>query len=186
MFRLAAAPGIEMRQFRAADADPVFAVVERNRDYLRQWLPWVDRTSSAEDIGEFISSVASQYDAGMGPNTAIWVDGAIAGSIGVHPIDWANRSCSIGYWIESAQQGKGIITQCCATLLNYLFDDLLLHRVEIRCGTGNARSCAVPQRLGFTCERVAREAEWVNDRWLDLMVWSMLEQDWRRQYQPAG
>ena len=53
-----------------------------------------------------------------------------------------------------------------------------MHRVEIRCATGNTRSCAIPQRLGFTRECVLREAEWVNDRFLDLVVWSLLEQDY--------
>ena len=60
----------------------------------------------------------------------------------------------------------------------YLFDDLALHRVTIQCGTGNQRSCAIPQRLGFTREGVMREAEWVNDRWVDLVVWGMLSPDW--------
>ena len=59
-------------------------------------------------------------------------------------------------------------------------EELGLHRVEIRCGTGNLRSCAIPRRLGFTSEGVAREAEWVNDSWVDLFVWWMLEADWRR------
>jgi ribosomal-protein-serine acetyltransferase len=63
--------------------------------------------------------------------------------------------------------------------VEYLFDEVGLHRVEIRCGTGNTRSRAIPQRLGFHHEGILRDAEWVNDRWLDLDVWSMLEQDWR-------
>lgn len=180
MFRRTVAPGIEIRQFAGADAASIFAVVNRNREYLRQWLPWVDGTNSPEDIGEFISRVTDQYDAGLGPNAGIWIEGAFAGSIGVHPISWPNRNTSIGYWIEAAQQGKGIVSRCCATLLNHLFDELSLHRVEIRCGTGNVRSCAIPERLGFTRESIARESEWVNDHWLDLVVWSMLEAEWRR------
>jgi len=64
-------------------------------------------------------------------------------------------------------------------MLDYLFEELGLHRVEIRCGTGNTRSCAIPERLGFTREGLLREAEWVNDRWLDLLVWGMLEVEWR-------
>jgi ribosomal-protein-serine acetyltransferase len=50
--------------------------------------------------------------------------------------------------------------------------------VEIRCATGNTRSCAIPERLGFSREGVLREAEWVNGRFLDLVVWSLLEQDY--------
>ena len=97
----------------------------------------------------------------------------------VHPIDWPNRNCSIGYWIEQRYQGKGIMTRCCESMLDYLFDDLGLHRVTIQCGVANTKSCAIPERLGFTREGLIREGEWVNDRWLDLLSWGMLEQDWR-------
>jgi ribosomal-protein-serine acetyltransferase len=164
------------------DAEPVFALVKRNREYLRPWLPWVDHTFSAEDIREFILRAQAQLDAGQGPNMGIWQDGVLVGTIGCHPIDWANRNCSLGYWLDGGHQGKGLITRCCAALLNYLFDELLLHRVEIRCGTGNLKSCAVPQRLGFRREGVASEAEWVMDRWVDLVVWAILDHEWRRRH----
>jgi ribosomal-protein-serine acetyltransferase len=179
MFYLTVAEGIELRQFRPEDAEAVFESVERHRAYLRQWLPWVEQTHSAEDIREFIARAQGQFEAGQGPQAAIWVDGKPAGSLGCHPIDWGNRNCSIGYWIDPGLQGRGIVTWCCAAMLDYLFGELGLHRVEIRCATGNTRSCAIPERLGFIREGVAREAEWVNDRWLDLVVWSMLAREWR-------
>jgi len=180
MFRRAVAPGIEMRQFRMEDAEPTFALVDQHRDYLRQWLPWVDQTYSAEDVREFVARATTQWEASQGPQTAIWVEGAIRGSLGCHPIDWANRHTSIGYWIEPALQGKGVVTRCTVVMVDYLFEELGLHRVEIRCGTGNTRSCAVPARLGFKREGVAREAEWVAGRWVDLVIWSMLTAEWKR------
>jgi ribosomal-protein-serine acetyltransferase len=62
-----------------------------------------------------------------------------------------------------------------------------LHRVTIHCGVENARSCAIPERLGFTREGITRDGEWVNDRWLDLVAWGMLEHDWRaRRVKPEG
>jgi ribosomal-protein-serine acetyltransferase len=179
MFRRKVAPGIEIRQFEMRDAELAFAAVEHNREHLRQWLPWVDYTRTSADIRDFISRVQVQFDANQGPQVGIWVNGAFSGSLGCHAIDWANRSSSIGYWIDAAQQGRGLITRCCVVMLDYLFHEMALHRVEIRCGTGNRRSCAIPERLGFTREGVVREAEWVNDRWVDLVVWGMLEQDWR-------
>jgi ribosomal-protein-serine acetyltransferase len=180
MFRITVAPGIELKLLETADAKPLFAVVERNRVRLRQWLPWVDQTRSPEDIRLFILRVLDQEQANLGPQAGIWVDGVLSGTVGCHPIDWANRNCSLGYWLDCAHEGKGVITRCCASLLDYLFDELGIHRVVIQCGTGNARSCAIPERLGFSREGVLREAEWVNDHWVDLVVWGILEEDWRR------
>jgi len=181
MFRRKVAATIELKQFAWEDADTLFAVVGRDREHLRRWLPWVDQTGSADDIRLFISRATAQFEAGLGPNFGIWLEGELAGAIGCHPIDRANRSCSLGYWIETGREGKGTITQCCRHLLDYLFDEVGLHRVEIRCANGNLRSCAIPERLAFRHEGVLREAEWVNDRWLALNVWSMLGRDWRNE-----
>lgn len=180
MFRKPIAPGLEMRLLDTGDAKPLYMLADRNRQRLRRWLPWVDQTRSQEDVRLFILRVLEQYHANLGPQTGIWLDGSLCGTVGCHPIDWSNRNCSLGYWIDSAQEGKGVITRCCVAMLDYLFDELGLHRAEIRCGTGNQRSCAIPERLGFTREGVVREAEWVNDRWVDLVVWGILEEEWRR------
>jgi ribosomal-protein-serine acetyltransferase len=179
MFQRKVDDSIEIRQFEPRDADAVFAVADRNRLYLREWLPWVDLTQSPQDVREFILRSLAQYHSNQGPNAGIWIAGEFAGSVGCHHIDWVNRACSIGYWIDGARQGQGIVSRCCASLLDYLFDEVGLHRVVIQCGTGNTKSCAIPQRLGFTREGVLREAEWVNDRWVDLVVWSMLDSEWR-------
>ncbi len=147
MFTLTVAPGIELRLFRPEDAEEVFAIVNRSREYLREWLPWVDYTESPNDVRNFIQRVHSQYEANQGPQAALWVDGRIAGGVGCHPIDWPNRHCSIGYWLEASHSGRGIITRACASLLDYLFDELGVHRVTIQCGTGNTR--AVPSPSGW-------------------------------------
>ena len=179
MFRLRIAPDLEVRQIEDRDALALFEVTEANRAHLRTWLPWVDHTKSIEDTRTFVAGALAQYQSNRGPNCAIWIGGEIAGAIGCHPIDWANRSCAIGYWIAEPHVGKGIVTRCCRALIDSLFQDMKLHRVVIQCGTGNHRSCAIPERLGFKREGLLREAEWVNDRWVDLYVWSMLEEDWR-------
>jgi ribosomal-protein-serine acetyltransferase len=180
MFQLDVAPGIEMRLYRPEDAETVFAAVERNREWLRKWLPWVDTTHSPLDVMAFIKRVLKQFDDRQGPQCGIWVDGELHGGLGCHPIDWPNRNCSIGYWVEQSFGGRGIVSRCCVAMLNHLFCGLRVHRVEIRCGTGNHKSCAIPNRLGFHREGTARQAEWVGDRWVDLMIWSMLEDDWKK------
>jgi ribosomal-protein-serine acetyltransferase len=185
LFHLVVAPGIELRQFEMSDAETLFTVADRNRPYLREWLPWVDRTHSADEIRDYIAARLEQFEARQGPNAAICLNGEIVGALGCHPIDWANRHCSIGYWIDAAHQGKGMMTRSCAALIDYLFHEMGIHRVTIQCGTGNPKSCAVPERLGFTREGVMREAEWVNDRWVDLVVWGMLAQDWKTRAIPS-
>ena len=187
MFHRVVSPGVELRSVREEHAEALFALTQKNRERLRRWLPWVDRTRSVEDVRFFINHQAMpQYNENRGVHAGIWVEGKLAGSAGCHPIDWANRSTSIGYWLDADFEGRGLVTQCCAVLLDYLFHDMGLHRVEIRCGTGNHRSCAVPERLGFTREGIARHAEWVAGRFHDLYVWSMLAEEWQARRPGAG
>ena len=96
MFQRTIAPGIEIRLFVPAEADTIFPVIERNRAWLREWLPWIDATHSAADIHDFIERSRAQFENRQGPQCGIWIDGSFGGSIGCHPIDWNNRACSIG------------------------------------------------------------------------------------------
>ena len=178
MFRCPVDADIEIRLFEPEHIPQMFAAVERNRQHLRRWLPWVDRTLTPEDIRGFVEQTLAAFERGEELHAGVWIGGTLAGAVGHHRIDAASRNTSIGYWLDSAAEGKGIMTRCCRAMLRYLFAERGLHRVEIRCATGNTRSCAIPARLGFTREGVLREAEWVNDRYFDLVVWSMLEQDY--------
>ena len=60
MFSRKVAPGIEIRMFEVNEAEEIFGVVERNRAYLREWLPWVDFTTSPEDLRRFIVRVRAR------------------------------------------------------------------------------------------------------------------------------
>ena len=66
-----------------------------------------------------------------------------------------------------------------AALVGHALTAWKLHRVEIRVATGNARSRAIPERLGFLREGTLREAERHGERFLDLDVFALLEPDWR-------
>ena len=49
-----------------------------------------------------------------------------------------------------------------------------------RAATGNAKSRAVPERLGFRLEGVARQSEWLYDHYVDHAIYAMLLEDWTR------
>lgn len=168
-----------MRLLEERHAAEMTAVVERNRARLAPWLPWAESMSGPEDTRRFIRFALDQFSMGEGLHAGIWVDGALAGGIGCRSIDRRARSASIGYWLDAAAEGRGIVTRSCGVLLDYGFGETGLHRVEIRHAPGNTRSGAVPARLGFTREGIAREAEFVNGAWHDLVIWSMLAHEWK-------
>ena len=59
------------------------------------------------------------------------------------------------------------------------FGELGPHRIVIRAGTENAPSRAVPERLGFTYEGIAREEGRGSGGFYDLAVYGLLDREWR-------
>jgi ribosomal-protein-serine acetyltransferase len=53
-----------------------------------------------------------------------------------------------------------------------------LNRVEIHCAAGNTKSAAIPRRLGFTLEGTIREGQFLNGRYHDTLLFSMLKREW--------
>jgi ribosomal-protein-serine acetyltransferase len=177
MFSATLRPGVELRLPEERHASALFAVVEQERERLREWLSWVTLRTCEDDILAWIRAVLEQFAANNGFSTLIWVEGRIAGTIGIVPISWLHRKAEIGYWLAREFEGRGLITDACRVVLQHLFVELDLHRVEIHCATGNTRSRAVPHRLGFTHEGTHREAQLLDGRFVDLEVYSLLRSE---------
>jgi ribosomal-protein-serine acetyltransferase len=170
--------GCFLRLFEESDAAELYALIDANRSYLAPWLPWVETTRRPEDVLTFIRATRKQLADNNGLGLAIVDEANIIGVIGFHSVDWTHRSTSIGYWLAQPHQGRGTATEAVRALAGHAFDVWKLNRVEIRAAVGNPRSRAIPERLGFTEEGVLRQAERIGARYEDLVVYSMLAEDW--------
>lgn len=168
-----------LRQLSENDATPLFFAIDRNRKYLRQWLPWLDTSQGPADTLSFIRTALDQFSNNDGFAAGIWYKDGVVGTIGFHRVDWLNRSVEIGYWLSEDCQGKGIVTKACKAFIDHAFSEWHLHRVQIRCATGNTRSCRIPERLGFVKEGMQRHAEFLYDHYVDLVIYGMLEEEWK-------
>src|SRR5580698_10581145 len=159
MFSAAIQPGAELRLLEERHAPALFALVDGEREYLRQWMPWVDSRSSEADISAFIRNALEQFADNRGFSAGIWVDGSLAGVITLHKIDWLNRKGEIGYWLAREFQGRGVMTDAARAVTEHALVELDLNRIEIQCAVANSKSSAIPKRLGFTFEGILREAQ---------------------------
>ena len=172
--RLELGDGVALLAAHPDDAAAVYALVDASREHLRAWLPWVDASRSAVYTREFFEHVVEQRERQTTAAYLILQHGRIAGMIGLHDIEWTNRSFLIGYWVTARAEGRGLITRACWALVNVAFEEWGMERAVILCGVGNKRSAAVPRRLGFTLEGVARHAQLLHGEFIDLQVWSLL------------
>jgi ribosomal-protein-serine acetyltransferase len=169
---------IELRQLVRDDADELTALIDLNRDHLREWLPWLNSSTSLLDTARFLGRSVEQAEDENGLTLGIACSGKLVGIIGQHYIDSLNRRTEIGYWLDERHQGRGIVTRATARLTDYAFKEQDCNRVILQCAVGNLKSRAVAERLGFVKEGILREAEWLYDHYVDLVVYSMLKRFW--------
>jgi ribosomal-protein-serine acetyltransferase len=160
-------------------AEEITSVVRSNLRHLQPWMPWAVDDYSIDSAKEWIQRTLSDFAEDGRFNAIILIDERPVGAIGFHNLNTAHGSAEIGYWIDKAHEGKGIVTRCCKVLIDYLFGVRGLNRIQINCNVENKRSRAVPERLGFILEGVHRQVEYVNGRFGDWAVYAMLKDEWK-------
>lgn len=178
MFKFKVNKNIYLKLFNEKEAETLFNLIESNRDHLNRWLTWLDEISVVSDSRDFIKNSREQFANNNGFQVGIWYNKKLVGVIALHYIDFTNKKTSIGYWIGQEYEGKGIITKCCQSLVEYVFNELDLNKVEISCAEGNVKSRSIPERLGFVQEGVIRDCQWLNDKFVDHIKYGILKEEW--------
>lgn len=169
---------IQLKLLEVQDAESLFSLIDTSRDYLREWLPWVDANVSVEQSREFIQLTLQQFASNRGFQAGIIYEGQLVGVIGFHQVNLEHSQVSIGYWLGDGFQGLGIMTRACRAMVDIAFTEYRLNRVEIRAGVGNRKSRAIAERLGFTEEGVCRQGERHAGGFIDHAIYGVLAGEW--------
>ncbi len=172
---------IKLKQLELSDAPDIFRIIDSQREYLRQWLPFVDYTKEVTDTRLFIISTLETSEKSHDYTFVIHLEGKFVGLIGFKDTDKTNQKTEIGYWLSEEYQKRGIVTQSVRRLVEFAFEELGMNRIQIKCATGNIPSKKIPQRLGFSLEGIERDGELLSDgKFTDLEVYSMLKNNFRK------
>ncbi len=177
---------VDLKLVAPEDAARIFAATDRNREYLGEWLPWVDNTRSVADTAGFVRRALDQMGRGEGFHACIEYRGEFAGIIGHVYLNPQDRRTELGYWLGQAFQGRGIMTRACRRLVGYAFESLGMNRVEIRTDVDNRKSRAIPERLGFVHEALLRESVHEHGEYRDVVMYAKLRREWERERREAA
>jgi RimJ/RimL family protein N-acetyltransferase len=109
----------------------------------------------------------------------------IIGTSGLHGINWIARHAEWGILIgDPADWNRGYGREVARRMLSYAFASLNLNRVHLRVNTGNAGGIRAYEAAGFVREGSMRQASWVNGHYEDLVMMSVLRDDWMRERLP--
>jgi [ribosomal protein S5]-alanine N-acetyltransferase len=101
------------------------------------------------------------------------------GGVGLHRIRWKDRAGEFGIVIGSPEcRGRGYGTEATRLTLRYAFETLNLNRVELGVFAFNAAAIRVYEKLGFILEGVLREERFINGRYVDAPVYSILAREY--------
>ena len=171
---------LSLKLVEVRDSERIFELTDTSRDYLKEWLPWLDYTKTVEDSRDFIRMSRKNYADNKTLNTAIVYQDEIVGMAGFNELGWVNKTAKIGYWLGQEYQGHGIMTRVAEALTDISFGHFGMNRTEIRVATGNVKSRGIPERLGYTEEGTLRQVEWLYDHYVDHVVYGMLASEWKK------
>jgi ribosomal-protein-serine acetyltransferase len=167
--------GVVLRHYEMSDLETLWSAIEDERERIEVWMPWVEDTRTIEQERGFLEMVTTEPRGLAGGS--LWRGSELVGGAGLIP-DAFWIVGEIGYWVRVSEEGRGHITRACRALIDIGFGELTLHRIVIRAGVENHRSRAVPERLGFTFEGVAREEGRGTHGFYDLAVYGLLDREW--------
>lgn len=156
------------------EAEELFSLVDRNRAHLREFLGWLDTSLEVADTRKFIEENLPLWLQLHSLHLSIRKGRELIGAVGFHQIDFLNKSTSLGYWLDEGHQGKGIMTKSVKALMDYGFNVLGLHRIQILCAIHNHRSQKIALNLGFQKEGVLKDAIHHYGSFLDAYLYSMI------------
>lgn len=174
---------IYLRPLTVRDAPQMFSAVEISRKELAPWMYWEQGTKSSDDLLPFIRSTQSMRRKreveGFGifdVSSKIYLGGA-----GLHAISPLHNGAELGYWVRSDYHRQGIGFAASVALLRLGFEEMGLHKINVRANVKNEASNALIKKLGFVHEGTARDDYKVRGKWGDHYFYGLLENEYQAQ-----
>ncbi|MBC7593319.1 MAG: GNAT family N-acetyltransferase [Kineosporiaceae bacterium] len=157
---------------------PVLAELLRvNRDFLAPWEPIRGEDYSTVDGQRTdIAAALERHEQGTAlPHVIVEDSGRVVGRITLNGIVRGPfQSCSVGYWLGAADNGRGVATAAVRDIMRVAFEEMGLHRVEAGTLLRNVRSQRVLERNGFVRFGVAPTYLKIAGEWQDHALYQVL------------
>jgi len=149
------------------------------RRYLEMYLPM----SKAEEEEWFEARLKDQSCRIFAIETE---EGAHIGNIGLHDLDWRNRTAGLAIVIaEKEYWGRGYGSDAIITLLDFAFNEMNLHRIYLSVFDFNERAIRCYEKCGFRHEGRAREAFFQDGKYHDNLLMSILREEFVSETSPT-
>ncbi len=163
-----------------AEAEEVHAAVTESLEELQPWMKWANPAPTLAQTRENLRRAAELWMLRRELRLLMYLKGTetVAGSSGLHEMDWDIPRFEIGYWVRTRFVGQGYVTEAVRAIADFAFETLAARRVEIRMSATNQRSRRVAERADFAMEAVLRCDERQRDGTLrDSCIYSRVREE---------
>lgn len=171
---------VALRPLEIADAEAWRDVRTRNGDWLKEWeatLPPGDSDPAGSYV-QVIRRLRRLARQGQAMPFAVEVGGRFAGQVTVNNIVRGSAQfASIGYWLDRAVAGRGVMPTAVAMVIDHCFTTAGLHRVEICVRPENTNSLRVVEKLGLHEVGFAPRFLHINGDWRDHRIFAVTVED---------
>jgi RimJ/RimL family protein N-acetyltransferase len=168
---------LHLRGINKADSDDLFAIYADAKT-LEYW--GRDPVQSPAEAWNMIKENMKCVDSGSAIlwGIALRKSPQLIGTCTIFRINQQNRNGEIGYILNRAHWGKGLMTEAIRRVLAYAFDELKFHRLEADTDPENLASLALLEKLGFQREGYFRERWFVHGKWHDSIMLGLLRNEY--------
>lgn len=158
---------LSLKKYESNDAQELFMLTGKNRDYLRKTLNWLDNVKSVDDSLSFISNCIEKDLLGY----FIYYRKSMIGIVGLVESDTTNNNAEIGYWVDKDMQGCGVVTWALQTFVSKLFGQENIQTLVIKSLPGNLGSIKVAENCGFKIVEGENDTIDLNGQIQELLVY---------------
>ena len=152
-----------------------FQQINQNREFLRQYLLWVDKTNSLDDCVSASKMFTDEWANGkiFAYSLILKATNRLIGSIDLHNIDNDNYKAEIGYWLAQQENGKGLMSRAVKLIEKTAFE-LGFHRIELEIQKDNLSSIRVAEHNNYKFEGTHKDALYKYGQFYDKLVFAKI------------
>jgi ribosomal-protein-alanine N-acetyltransferase len=168
---------VVLREMRGSDAPSLFALLT-TEEVARFISP---PPSSVEGFERFIAWAARQRAVGAYVCFAVTLDASDT-AVGIFQIRATEPGFGTAEWgfaLGSPFWGRGVFQEGAALVMAFAFETIGVHRLEARAAVRNGRGNGALRKIGAVQEGILRKSFLRNGEYLDQMLWTVLDEDWR-------
>jgi ribosomal-protein-alanine N-acetyltransferase len=177
-------PRLVLRPPRTNDVGEIRRLLRHNHEHLKPWNPAPppgDDPTSITEVSKTVLRQRREWKRGSSFVFMVALGDEPARFIGKIALNGVMRGAMygayLGYWMDVEHQGKGMVTEAIAAVLDFAFGPAGLHRVQAAIMPRNTRSLRVVEKLGFRREGYAERYLQIAGQWEDHILFAKTREE---------